>query len=381
MTPQACSAQGLYVHVPFCASRCIYCDFYSTTRGADVRRDYVRALERELQRRSAEAEGRALSTVYLGGGTPSQLAEGELQRIFEAIHLYYKVADDAEITVEANPDDVTDDWVRAVKSLGVNRVSLGVQTFDDDLLRLIHRRHTALQARRAVERIHDTLTHNISIDLIYGLPTAGCDAMSLWGSDLDKAFSLPVTHLSAYALSYEEGTQLWRLRSAGQVQETADDVSLAMYHMLLQRTHEEGFEHYEISNFSRPGCRSRHNSSYWQGAPYIGAGPGAHSYDGRCLRRQNSPDLARYIAASPDVPHVFEHLTPTNLYDEFVMTRLRTCEGIPLDKLTATQRDYLLRQARPHVERGTLRLTSDRLVLTRDGLFLSDGIMADLMGE
>lgn len=381
MTPQAPSAQGLYVHVPFCASRCIYCDFYSTTHGTSVRRDYVHALGQELQHRSGEAEGRALSTVYLGGGTPSQLAEGELQRIFEAIHLYYKVCDDAEITVEANPDDVTDDWIRAVKALGVNRVSLGVQTFDDDILRLIHRRHTAQQARRAVEKIYDALTHNISIDLIYGLPTIGRDALSLWESDLDNAFRLPVAHLSAYALSYEEGTQLWCLRNAGRVREAADEVSLAMYHMLLRRAHEEGFEHYEISNFALPGCRSRHNSSYWQGVPYIGVGPGAHSYDGRCLRRQNSPDLAQYINACPDVPHVLEHLTPTNLYDELVMTRLRTCEGIPLDLMAPSQRDYLLRQAQPHVQRGTLILSSDHLRLTQDGLFLSDGIMADLMGE
>lgn len=381
MTAHISTEQGLYIHVPFCASRCIYCDFYSSTYGERMREDYVCALEQELSARASEAEGRSLHTIYLGGGTPSQLRPSHLQRIFRAIHNNYKVSADAEITFEANPDDVTPELLQSLQAQGVNRVSLGVQTFDDKVLRFIHRRHTARQVRDAVNLIRTCLTTNISVDLIYGLPVKSQDALVLWQHDLDCAFSLPVTHLSAYALSYEEGTKLYKLREEGQVHEASDEVSLAMYEMLLDRAQVEGFEHYEISNFAQPGFRSRHNSSYWRGIPYIGCGPGAHSYDGRSTRRQNHPDVVQYAQKSPCVPHTLESLSLSNIYDELVMTRLRTEEGLPLSLLSSARRSYLLRQARKYVDRGWLSLTSDHLSLTRTGLFLSDGIMADLMAE
>lgn len=381
MTLQTPSAQGLYIHVPFCVSRCIYCDFYSSTYGLSVREDYTRALVQELQTRAAETEGRPLQTIYFGGGTPSQLAPAQLARIFRALYDNYGVVGDAEITFEANPDDITPQLLEALRAQGVNRVSLGVQTFDDEVLRFIHRRHTAKQAADAVNLIRTYLTANISVDLIYGLPVGKHDALAHWQHDLSCAFSLPVTHLSAYALSYEAGTKLHALRAAGQVHEVEDETSLAMYEMLLDRAQHEGFDHYEISNFARPGFRSRHNSSYWQGIPYIGCGPGAHSYDGRSVRRQNLPDVRQYVTESPQVPHTLEHLSLSNIYDEFVMTQLRTKEGLLLSALSEKERAYLLRQAQPFIRRGLLRLTSDRLALTRDGLFLSDGIMTDLMAE
>lgn len=378
-SPTAPSVVGLYVHVPFCASRCLYCDFYSTTPGMAAPAAYVRAVVQEVRARADEARGLSVATVYLGGGTPTQLPPNGLRRILDALRESYEVLPDAEVTVEANPDDASPEMLRALSEAGVNRLSLGVQSFDDEALRLVRRRHTARQATDAVRRTTDLLTENVSIDLIYGLPVPGRDAFSLWQHDLEVAFSLPITHLSAYALTYEAATPLSRLRDAGRLREMDDETSRQLYYQLLGAAQASGFEHYELSNFARPGFRSRHNSAYWQGVPYLGFGPAAHSYDGRATRRWNLPDLRQYVALSPHVPHDGEHLTVAERHDELVMTRLRTCEGLPLSLLPVDARSRLLRQARRYVEGGLLRLAADRLVLTRQGLFLSDGIMADLM--
>lgn len=375
----ATSVLGLYVHVPFCASRCLYCDFYSTTPPTADPDAYVRAVVLEARARAAEAHDLPVATVYLGGGTPTQLPTDGLRRILDALRESYDVLPGAEVTVEANPDDASPAMLRALYAAGVNRLSLGVQSFSDEALRLVRRRHTARQAADAVRRAADLLTDNISIDLIYGLPVPGRDAFALWQADLEAAFNLPVTHLSAYALTYEAGTPLARLRDAGRVREVDDETSRKLYYQLLDTAQTAGFEHYELSNFARQGFRSRHNSAYWQGVPYLGFGPAAHSYDGLATRRWNLPDLQQYVALSPDVPHDGEHLTAAERHDELVMTRLRTCEGLPLSQLPAAARTRLLRQARRYVESGLLRLTGDCLVLTRQGLFLSDGIMADLM--
>lgn len=371
---------GLYLHIPFCQRRCVYCDFYSTTFGAAERERYVGALSRELARRADEADGRHLATVYLGGGTPSQLAPDELERLLAAVYDAYAVALDAEVTIEANPDDLTPDYVAALAALPVNRVSLGVQTFDDDALRLLRRRHSGSQATAAVERLFRAGIDNLSVDLIYGLPG---QTQAQWEADLDRALALPVAHLSAYALIYEEGTELWRMRSRGEVDEASDELSLALFERLMDRTARAGFEHYEISNFALAGHRARHNTAYWTGAPYIGCGPDAHSFDGEACRRRNLPDLRAYLDASPCVPHEVEHLTADEQFNDLILTSLRMSDGLRLDRVEARfGREAcaeVVRTAMPHVRAGRLRMEDGVLRLTRRGLFVSDDVMSDFM--
>ena len=373
---------GIYVHIPFCKKRCIYCDFYSTTYGIEVRRQYVKALCREMQLRASFLEG-PVDSVYLGGGTPSQLSSSELEEIFHSLNKYFQLKSDAEITIEVNPDDITPSYVDILKATPVNRLSMGVQTFDDATLRLLNRRHTAQEACRALETVFAKGYSNVSIDLIYGLPH---QSLVQWEADLRTAFSFPVTHLSAYALIYEEGTKLWQMRKLKQVEEVGEELSLKMFNRLIDEADAHGFEHYEISNFARPAFRSRHNSGYWHQMHYLGLGTSAHSYDGS-IRRWNNPDVQAYIQADGNVDKtgLFEQetLTMTDCFNEAVMTALRTSDGLDLNKFEKafglSNRQMLMQRARPYVEKNLLKLSQDNLALTRQGLFLSDGIMSDLM--
>lgn len=370
---------GIYIHVPFCEKRCIYCSFYSTVHGKEQREAFVHALCSELCRRY---DGLPVSTVYLGGGTPSQLDEAELGMIFSALRSHCALDDGAEITFEANPDDISPEKARYLAQTGVNRVSLGVQSFDDERLSFLNRRHTARQALEAIDALRAAGIENISIDLIFGLPG---QQLSDWQRELNMAFSLSVTHLSAYSLTYEEGTPLYSAWQRGSVRECDEEVVLSMFKELVCEASKAGFEHYEISNFAKPGFRSRHNSSYWTGVPYLGLGPGAHSYDGGNVRRMNVSSLRKYCDTNchdvtGDVPHVDEKLTPDERYDELVFTRLRTREGLWLGELSERRRNYLLRAARRHLDGGRLRITpTGRLQLTAVGIFVSDDVMADLM--
>ncbi len=378
---------GLYVHVPFCASRCIYCDFYSTTLGADARRSFVRALCREIRLRRDEASGQRIATVYFGGGTPSTLSDDGLKEILSSIRENYTVAEGAEVTLEANPDDVSAERAARWRAMGFNRVSLGVQSFQDDILALLRRRHTADEARQAVATLAAADFANLSIDLIYGLP--GHD-LALWRRDVAEALTLPVTHLSAYALTIEEGTPLATMRAKGWMKEVDDETSLAMYEHLMEATAAANFEHYEISNFARPGFRARHNGAYWRGIPYLGFGPGAHGFDGMASRRHNLPDVKAYTAAllapTPSLPPAeTEHLSMAERADERIFTALRTCDGLDLGRLAADfgadVRHTVWRAAAPHIAAGRLNHEpeGDVLRLSRQGLFVSDSVMSDLM--
>lgn len=381
---------SLYIHVPFCAKRCFYCSFYSTTCGKREREAYVEALLREMKGRRNELKALYgdvyLETIYLGGGTPSQLDDAELCRIFSAVRQNFSVSDTAEITMECNPDDLRQGWRAAV---GVNRISLGVQSFDDEILAAINRRHSAAGALEAVRAAHREGIHNVSIDLIYGLPGQSFDG---WRRDVDRAAELAttadseghpwITHLSSYCLSIERGTQLHALLEAGKIMEADEEEAIRMYDYLVDTLKAAGFEHYEISNFALPGFHSRHNSNYWRSVPYIGLGPGAHSYDGRSTRRWNSPNLRAYCEA-PLSSFEDEHLSPSERYDELIMTRLRTAAGLPLQLLTPREESYLLRQARRFIDEGLLSVDreNDTLMLTRKGIFTSDAIFADLMSD
>lgn len=368
---------GIYIHVPFCQGRCIYCDFYSTTEGEEWKSRYVDALLAELRLRRDELPLARVHSIYIGGGTPSQLPARALATILNEVCRLYPVDSDAEVTVEANPDDVTPEWLSALSHTPVNRLSMGVQSFDDALLRLIRRRHTAQQAVSAVEQAAGHGISNVSIDLIYGLPT---QTMEQWQADVRQALALDVQHLSAYSLSYEEGTPLWRMLEQGRIEEADEELSLRMYEHLIDATQAAGFAHYEISNFCRPGRHSQHNSAYWHGVPYLGLGPGAHSYDGQRTRRWNLSDLKGYVLSAGSMPpHQSEVLTDDELYDETVMTRLRTSEGLSLDLLTAADRAYCMAQAEPHLQAGRLEQAGSKIRLTRQGIFTSNDIISDLM--
>ena len=405
---------GLYVHIPFCKSRCIYCDFYSTTRESELEA-YVNALCHEIRSRCHELSGCPadhvrVRTIYIGGGTPSLLSSQQLGRILQCIREHYSVESDAEVTLEINPEDMggeiqdsccetsgsgsgprnsgckLHDLGTWLNDFGVNRVSLGVQTFNDELLRLLRRRHSAERAVEAVRHLQRAGIGNISLDLIYGLTG---QSLEQWKHDLDVAFSLGPRHLSAYALSYEPGTALWQMRQRGEVKEVADELSVRMYHSLCRRAREAGFEHYEISNFALPGFHSRHNSSYWTGDAYLGFGPGAHSFDGMRTRRANKPSLSGYLNAadnvrngSCEVPHDVEVLSDDELYDEAVMCGLRTRQGVSLEVIGrrfGDRLDYLLSMASQHIAAGRLGVTRNHLHLQEAALMVSDAIMSDLM--
>ena len=375
---------GLYLHIPFCKSRCIYCGFYSTTHH-ELRQRYVDAVCREMEIKGTECLMAAnqetaslIDTIYLGGGTPSQLTTDQLRQLFLYINNVYALTPHPEVTIEVNPDDVTPEWAAALAPLGINRVSMGAQTFSDSRLRFLHRRHTADQVSQAVSMLRDAGIGNISIDLMYGFPDETLDD---WQRDIDAALDLSVEHISAYCLMIEEGTPLWTMRNReNEKWRNGEELERQMYEMLTDRLTAAGYEHYEISNFARPGYRSRHNSSYWNDVPYIGLGAAAHSYD-LTSRSWNVADIRQYIEAieKGEIPCEREVLDGDTHYNDRVTTALRTCDGLDLTTLSDRHRTHCLHEARPFLEDGLLRLADNRLVLTRRGLFVSDMVMSGLM--
>lgn len=369
----------IYIHVPFCVSRCIYCDFYSTTQTDEWKDQYVRAVCQELMTRADEIPSHAISSIYFGGGTPSRLRVDQINAILEQIHEQYIVDTDAEITLEANPDDITSALVRDLRSIGINRVSLGVQSFDDQVLRMLNRRHDAIGAIRAVETLAKEGLDNVSIDLIYGLPR---QTEQMFSADLDKAFSLPIRHLSSYALSVEPGTAISHMLQRGDFALPTEETSVNEYERLMKMAQLNGFEHYEISNFALPGYHSRHNFGYWNCTPYIGVGPGAHSFHGN-LRRYNLPDLAHYVKSAGQPSHEMESLSIDEQYDELVFTSLRTQRGLSvgrvLSKFGKERYDYLMKSATPHLHSGRLILADGYLRISKESIMISDDIMSDLM--
>ena len=376
------SYAGIYIHVPFCKSRCIYCGFYSTV-GMSLRQRYVDALCEEMRLRGVV---RPL-TVYLGGGTPSQLSASQLHQLFDSMEEVFgpgwqnNDGHPIEITMECNPDDVDEAFASIVNELPVNRVSLGVQTFDDARLRFLRRRHTAAQAINAVKCLRATGIANISIDLMFGFPN---QTLNEWKHDIETALTLNVEHLSAYSLMYEEGTPLYQMLTKGEVAETDDELYIKMYDTMVEILQENGYQHYEISNFCRKRMLSRHNSLYWSDKPYIGLGASAHSYDGE-KRQWNIADVEQYISAISQgrIPSEGEFIDQQTHYNDMITTRLRTCEGIDLTWMKSVfgteMYDYLLHNARPMIDRGLLKNDAGHLHLTIDGIHVSDMVMGELV--
>ena len=369
---------GIYIHIPFCKTRCIYCDFYSTTR-SELKGRYIRALCKELQMRKEYLRGEPVETVYFGGGTPSQLAEEDFREIFETIRKHYGMEHCREITLEANPDDLTEEYTAMLQRLPFNRISMGIQTFDDVTLKLLNRRHNAAQAVDAVRHCRRAGFGNISIDLIYGLPG---ETDERWEHDLQQAVG--VEHISAYHLTYEEGTRLHELLQARRIREVDEESSVRFFSTLIDTLGNAGYEHYEISNFCRPGMHSRHNTSYWRGIPYLGCGPSAHSFD-TDTREWNISSLEDYQHSIETGCRRFEkeYLDRATRYNEYIMTSIRTRWGLSLDELEQKfgkeLRQYFMGMALAHLDSGKLEIRGNRLRLTREGIFVSDGIMSDLL--
>ena len=369
---------GIYLHIPFCKTRCIYCDFYSTTRSELITR-YIHALCNELEMRKEYLKEEKIETVYFGGGTPSQLGEEDFQQIFKAIQKHYGLEDCREITLEANPDDLSKEYLQMLSALPFNRISMGIQTFDDATLKLLKRRHNA--RTEAVRRCREAGYQNISIDLIYGLPG---ETKERWEKDLRQAISLNVEHISAYHLIYEEDTPIYNMLKQHQICEVDEDSSLEFFTLLIEYLQKAGYEHYEISNFCRPGYYSRHNTSYWKGIPYLGCGPSAHSFNGT-TREWNISSIDRYIKGIEEGQRVFEteYLGPTTRYNEFIITTMRTVWGTPIEKLKQLfgieMWEYCRKMATPYLKNGKLEEYEGALRLTREGIFISDSIMSDLL--
>lgn len=370
---------GIYIHIPFCKSRCIYCGFYSTTL-LDLRKKYINAVCREMELRKNYIR-EPFSTIYLGGGTPSLLDEAELTKLFLYINNVYDVDRNAEITMECNPDDITPKFTNMLSRLPINRVSMGAQTFADSRLRLLHRRHNSDEVKHAVKLLREAGIKNISIDLMFGFPD---ESLSQWKEDISAALALNVEHISAYSLMYEEDTPLWKMLDTGKVKEIDEELSLTMFKELVCQLTDAGYEHYEISNFARPGYRSRHNSSYWHQVPYIGLGAAAHSFDLNS-RQWNVADLKLYIEEINNgiIPMEREELDNDTTFNDIITTALRTSDGIDLNALETSlgkrYRNTLISAAGKHIEQGLLEIRHDRLRLTAEGIFISDMVMSDLM--
>jgi oxygen-independent coproporphyrinogen-3 oxidase len=373
---------GIYIHIPFCKQKCHYCNFFSVAgkRGMDR---FTETLMREAELRKDFLEGETVATIYFGGGTPSLLNPLEIHNIIDKIRTLFAVSDDVEITLEANPDDITGDWLQALKLTPVNRLSIGVQSFDDEDLEKLNRVHSASQALSAIRSAREAGYENITADLIYGIPGLTPER---WRENLRTFFSLDIPHLSAYALTVEPKTALDVLIRKGKYPPVDEELSVEHFRILLEATAAQGFVHYEISNFARPGHYSRHNSLYWLGGNYLGLGPSAHSFNGRS-RQWNVSNISGYLSLSDYQTCVEETeiLTPAQRYNEYVMTSLRTvwgCDTAHIENVFGRSScDEFVKGAVKFEERRLLRREGSRFFLTDEGKLLADGIIADLFTE
>ncbi|SHJ88852.1 radical SAM family heme chaperone HemW [Pseudozobellia thermophila] len=369
---------GIYIHIPFCKQACHYCDFhFSTSMGK--KEAMVAALRKELLLRKDEFKGEVVETIYLGGGTPSVLELHEIRSIIDAVYADYKVAEAPEITLEANPDDLSTEKIKALSKSPVNRLSIGIQSFFEEDLKLMNRAHNASEAENCI-REATAYFDNISIDLIYGVPDMTNER---WKHNIDKALSFGVPHISSYALTVEPRTALANFIERGIVKNVDDEAAQAHFHLLVDTLQAAGFEHYELSNFGKPGYFSKNNTAYWQQKKYLGIGPSAHSFDGvrRAWNISNNPKYIKAIG-SGELPMETETLSVTDRYNEYVMTGLRTIWGVSMERIASDfgerYRNYALRQAEKHVGENLLYFKGDVLLTTKKGKFLADGIAADL---
>lgn len=372
---------GIYIHIPFCRKACHYCNFHFSA-SQKLLPEMVHAICREAEVRK-DYLNEAIETIYFGGGTPSLLPEESLSRIVDKLHTLFHINADAEITLETNPDDINKEKLTAYKALGINRLSMGVQSFFDDDLQWMNRAHNAGQARKSIELAQQSGFTNMTIDLIYGTPHLTDEG---WLQNLDTALQLKVPHLSCYALTVEPNTALQKMIALHKKEDIDTEKQGRQFEQLMQWSADNRYEHYEISNFATPGYRSRHNSSYWQGKPYVGLGPSAHSYNG-ASRQWNIANNALYIKSIQQdiIPSEKEELTSTQKINEYIMTALRTAEGIILHHLNTIAGEQtasaIQHDAQKFMQQHLMQLTNEALVLTNKGKLFADGIAADLFRE
>ena len=369
---------GIYLHIPFCKQACHYCDFHFST-SARHREPMTAAIGRELRLRTAYLEGRTVETIYFGGGTPSVLDTAAIEGLLDTIYAHYTMAETPEITLEANPDDLTRAKLDELAATRINRLSIGIQSFSEADLRYMNRAHGAEEAARCVGWAHAAGFDDLSIDLIYGSPTT---SHAQWADNLARAAALGVPHVSSYCLTVEPGTALARFVQRGTARPVDDDHAAAQFDTLLAWAAREGYEHYEISNFARPGRYARHNTNYWRGIPYLGVGPSAHSFNGES-RQWNVAHNAQYLKAleADQVPAERELLSPDDRYNEYVLTSLRTMWGAERQRLAAFGPQYLAhfeRELRPHLRARHAEATPTGYRLTASGKLLADRIAGDL---
>lgn len=382
---------GIYIHIPFCKQACHYCDFHFST-SLKKKDELVNALAKELVLRNDEFKNRIVETIYFGGGTPSLLSIDELRFLIDEVYKNYEVSESPEITIEANPDDLISDSVALnpaevrcltifhdYKTIGINRLSIGIQSFFEEDLKLMNRAHNSEEAKKCLEEATKHFD-NISIDLIYGIPGMSNER---WIQNIETALVFNIPHISSYALTVEPKTALASFIKKGIIKHVDDDLAQEQFHIMIERLEKAGFIHYELSNFGKQRYFSRNNSAYWQGKPYLGMGPSAHSFDGK-HRSWNVRNNSKYINSLEKnvIPIETETLSITDKYNEYVMTGLRTIWGVSLEKVAEEFGEkyttYLLEQSQKHIIEQLLYLDDGKLLVTKKGKFLSDGIASDL---
>ncbi|WP_204344135.1 radical SAM family heme chaperone HemW [Psychroserpens algicola] len=369
---------GIYIHIPFCKQACHYCDFHFST-SLKKKDELIHALAKELLMRKTEFKHSTVDTIYFGGGTPSLLSISEIQFLIDTIHQHFTVSEAPEITLEANPDDLSVSKVEMLAQSPINRLSIGIQSFFEADLKLMNRAHNSTEA---IECLEEATKHfdNISIDLIYGIPGL---TNAKWQENIETALSYNIPHISSYALTVEPKTALERFIKKGIIENVDDDAAQEQFHILIDTLEAHDFVHYELSNFGKANYFSRNNSAYWQGKPYLGIGPSAHSFNGN-ERSWNVRNNSIYIQNIENdiLPKETETLTTTDKYNEYIMTGLRTIWGVSLDKVAQdfgkNYKDYLLLQAESFINQQLLYIDNEKLLVTKKGKFLSDGIASDL---
>jgi oxygen-independent coproporphyrinogen III oxidase len=371
---------GIYIHIPFCRQKCYYCDFYKTVN-TSLNKLFLEALKKEILQQKDYLENKPIETIYFGGGTPSVLKGIELSEILEFIHNEFRVTADVEITFEANPDDLTNTYLKSIYNAGINRLSIGIQSIQNEHLKNMNRRHNAGQAIESVENAVKIGINNISVDLIYGLPNL---TNKDWSASLNQVFQLPVNHLSAYHLTYHEGTTFYTWLKKGTLKELKELDSISQFNLLVEASKKYGFEQYEISNFAKNKMYSKHNTAYWLGKNYLGLGPSAHSFNGTS-RRWNVSHVESYIKAIENKKSYFEEeiLSENEKYNEYILTRIRTIWGVSIDFIQDNfgeeKANYFRRNIKKYQSSNLVIQENGVYTLSEKGLFVSDEIMANLM--
>ncbi len=368
---------GIYFHIPFCLSKCNYCDFYSETKSLPSA-DFINCLQKELLLRTDYLQDKVIKTVYFGGGTPSLLQPSDIERIISTIQMVFTLLPDSEITLEANPEDLSTDYLEKLAETSVNRLSIGIQSFDDRVLKFLNRRHNAKRAFQAVNSAKEFGFHNISGDLIYSIPGFNGED---WKYSLDCFFDLEIPHLSAYDLIYEEGTKLFKQLKKNIIEAETDDKCEENFTLLVGEASKRGYSHYELSNFAKSGYESMHNSAYWQAVPYLGIGPSAHSYNG-ISRQWNIDNVGRWQKAVKSGKPIFqvEQLTKKDIYNELIITGIRTAKGVSLEQIENKTSERYVENLKKEVEKNkTLIIDKNHVFLKKKYWFVSDSIISDMI--